>query len=150
MSPQQRVYCYRCRRQLTPKAFNMESWKGLDFQICLYCVSDLEGMGIVITAANAVENEALIQALLMEREGGEREVDTPAGYVDLLTDEFIIEVKHVKNWKDGAKVLFFVPYFGDRKPRIHLFGGYHPDSRQFIEQACERLGIVVTWERDPY
>jgi hypothetical protein len=64
----------------------------------------------------------MIQTILQEREGGEREVESPVGFVDLLRDDYIIEVNHVKAWNDGAKVLLYAPYFGNRKPHVHLFG----------------------------
>ena len=48
---------------------------------------------IMITSATALENEAMIQFILWEREGGEREVETPFGFVDLLTDQEVIEIK---------------------------------------------------------
>lgn len=103
-----------------------------------------------MTVTTALEDEAMIQTILQEREGGEREVESPVGYVDLLTDEYVIEVKHVKAWKDAAKVLLFTPYFPTRKPRVHLFGGYTKEFRTLVESAFERLGVITTWEREPY
>jgi hypothetical protein len=96
------------------------------------------------------DTERQIQQLLQEREGGQAEVETPAGLVDLVTDEYIIEIKHIIDWTDGLKVLLFTPYLPGRKPRIHLFGGYTKDVRTFIEQSLERLGVVTTWEQEPY
>ncbi|EGJ32334.1 MULTISPECIES: hypothetical protein [Moorena] len=96
------------------------------------------------------EDERMIQAILQEREGGEREVESPVGYVDLLTDDYVIEVKHVKVWKDGTKVLLYAPYFPGRKPRVHLFGGYSKDFRTLVENSFETLGITTTWEREPF
>lgn len=96
------------------------------------------------------DTERQIQKRLQEREGGQTEVEAPTGLVDLVTDEYIIEIKHIIDWKDGLKVLLFTPYLPNRKPRIHLFGGYTKDVRTFIEQALERLGIVATWEQEPY
>lgn len=98
----------------------------------------------------AFDTEIQIQKALQSREGGEREVDTPAGLVDLVTDEWIIEIKHIIDWKDGLKVLLFTPYLPGRKPRLHLFGGYTKEVRSFIEQALERLGIIATFEQEPY
>ena len=103
-----------------------------------------------MTPAIALEDELMIQAILQEREGGEREVESPVGFVDLLTDEYAIEVKHVKVWKDGAKVLLYAPFFEGRKPRVHLFGGYSKAFRTLVESSFDRLGITTTWEREPY
>lgn len=150
MSPQARVYCYRCRRSLSPKAFNRKRWERLPFQVCETCVNQLRSQGLTMTPTTALEDERMIQAILQEREGGEREVESPVGYVDLLTDEYVIEVKHVKVWKDGTKVLLYAPYFPGRKPRVHLFGGYSKDFRTLVENSFEKLGITTTWEREPF
>lgn len=78
-----------------------------------------------------LKDESMIQTILQEREGGDREVETPVGYVDLLTDPYMIEVKHVKVWKEGAQVLLYAAYFPNRQPRVHLFGGYTQDFRHW-------------------
>ncbi len=104
----------------------------------------------MVTSNITIESEAVVQVALQSREGGEREVETPVGYVDLVTDTEVIEIKHVSNWKDGAKILLYAPYLGERQPRIHLFGGYTKDFRQLVEQSFSRLSVRVTWEREPY
>jgi hypothetical protein len=96
------------------------------------------------------ESESMVQVIMQEREVGEREVETPAGAIDLLTDDEVIEIKHVRNWKDATKVLVYQTYFPNRKPRVHLFGGYSPQTRATVEEAFGKLGITVTWERDPF
>jgi hypothetical protein len=104
----------------------------------------------MVTSQITIETESAIQLLLQEREGGETEVETPAGLVDLLTDEYVTEIKHVKAWKEGTKVLVYQHYFPDRKPRIHLFGGYNQRFREMVEEILNTLAVTVTWERDPY
>ena len=150
MSPQTRVYCYYCRRSLSPRAFDLDRWEGLTFQVCESCVTDLRNQGTMVTPEITIENETMIQTILQKREGGEREVETPAGFVDLLTDEYVIEIKHVKDWKDGAKVLIYAIHFPGRKPRVHLFGGYSSNFRSLVDETFKQLSITVTWERDPY
>ncbi len=92
----------------------------------------------------------MVQIALQSREGGEREVETPTGFIDLVTDEYVIEIKHVKDWKDGAKVLIYALNFPNRKPRVHLFGGYSQSFRALVEDTLNQLNTAVTWERDPY
>jgi hypothetical protein len=103
-----------------------------------------------MTLSTALENEQMIQAILQEAEGGDREVESPVGNVDLLTDEYVIEVKHVKAWKDAAKVLIYAQFFPGKKPRVHLFGGYTRDFRETVERTYGELGVTVTWEREPF
>lgn len=104
----------------------------------------------MLTVENAIAGENAIQILLQQREGGEREVETPGGRVDLVTDEYVIEIKHISRWIEGAKVLVYAKHFPTKKPRIHLFGGYTQSTRQLVEQELSPLGIVVTWEQEPF
>jgi hypothetical protein len=109
-----------------------------------------EIQGETMESATKPESETMIQMIMQEREGGDREVETPAGAIDLLTDTEVIEIKHVHNWKDATKVLVYHTYFPDRKPRIHLFGGYSKQTKVTVEEAFTKLGIFVTWERNPF
>jgi len=104
----------------------------------------------MVTSQITVETESVIKLILQEREGGETEVETPAGLVDLLTDSEVIEIKHVKNWKEGTKVLVYAHYFSDRKPRVHLFGGYNQSFKTMVEEVFNALNIATSWEREPY
>jgi hypothetical protein len=103
----------------------------------------------MLTSEVVIESERMIQVALQSREGGEREVETPAGFVDLLTDEYVIEVKHVSDWKDAAKVVLLAQYFNGKKPRVHLFGSYAADFRALVEKCYAGVNILVTWEREP-
>lgn len=104
----------------------------------------------MVTSEIVIESERMIQLSLQSREGGEREVETPVGFIDLVTDEYVIEIKHVTDWKDGAKVLFYAHYFESKKPRVHLFGGYIRDFKEQVEKSYQSIGVAVTWERDPF
>jgi hypothetical protein len=96
-----------------------------------------------------METELKFQRILQEREGGETEVATPVGFVNLVTDAHVIEIKHVTDWQDGAKVLLYASYFPSRKPRVHLVGAYVQDVRTLVERSLNQLGILTTWEREP-
>jgi hypothetical protein len=102
-----------------------------------------------MTTPTVFDTEIRVQKALQEREGGETEVETPLGYIDLLTSSHVVEIKHVIDWKDGLKVLLLAKYFPDRKPRIHLFGSYATATRALVEQALGELGIETSWEQDP-
>ena len=97
-----------------------------------------------------IDTEVKVQKSLQEREGGRTEVETPIGFVDLVTEEHAIEIKHVTNWKDGLKILAYNIYLSDRKPRIHLFGSYTDAFRKLVEATLKKLKIMVTWEEEPY
>lgn len=93
--------------------------------------------------------EKEIQKRLQNRIGGHREVPTTGGYIDLLTDDEIIEVKTVKKWKDGVgQLMVYSGYFPSRKLRLHLFGKCHRSYESCIISNCTRLGIEVSFEGD--
>jgi len=80
--------------------------------------------------------------------GGQSEVVTSAGRIDLLTDTQIIEVKRVDEWKSAlGQVLAYSAFFPSHQKCIHLFGTASalkklPD----IESACLAFGVAVTGE----
>ena len=79
MSPQKRLYCSSCRRSLSPRAYSLERWEQLDYQICGQicgdCMAKTERQGSM-AVPTAFDTEIKIQRALQEREGG-REKWTP-------------------------------------------------------------------------
>jgi hypothetical protein len=146
MTPQQRLYCYVCRRSLSVNSFDSTQSESSKVRICQICIKRLQEKGTMVTSEVVIETERMIQLALQGREGGQREVETPAGLVDVVTDEYAIEIKHVSNWKDGAKVLFYNQFLKGKKPRVHFFGGYSSASKDLIEQCYSAVGVAVTWE----
>lgn len=104
----------------------------------------------MVTSEIVIETEQIIQVTLQSREGGEREVETSVGFIDLVTNDHAIEIKHVTDWKDGAKVLLYSQFLKSKKPRVHLFGGYTSEFRQMVERCYSALDVLVTWEREPF
>jgi hypothetical protein len=104
----------------------------------------------MVTSDIIIESEQMVQVALQSREGGEREVETPVGLIDLVTDEYAIEIKHVTDWKDGAKVLLYGQFLKSKKPRVHLFGGYASEFREMVERCYSAIGVAVTWERESF
>lgn len=91
--------------------------------------------------------EQEVQAKLFLEVGGNREVLTLAGKIDILTSTQVIEVKRVKKWVHGVgQVLVYGTYYPSHERRIHLFGETQASMITFIEAHCAKLGIVVTWE----
>jgi len=99
------------------------------------------------TGIRASTKEAIIQVRLHGELGGRMEVTTPSGQIDLLTDEFLIEVKNISEWKRGVgQVVVYSVYYPDHKKRIHLFGQVHSRTLAHIEGVCSQLDIAVTAE----
>ena len=79
--------------------------------------------------------------------GGQREIQTLAGNIDVLTFDEIIEVKDVSMWKHAlGQVLVYGYYYPSHKKRIHLYGETQESFLKMIESHCERFRVRVTWE----
>jgi hypothetical protein len=93
-------------------------------------------------------NERDVSQALAEQENGKCEVKTPVGYIDVLTDKYVYEVKIAKRWKEAVgQVLTYKAYYPNHKPRLYLYG--KPSiTKKTIEEQCRTLGIVVVWHRD--
>lgn len=90
--------------------------------------------------------EEQVQYSLWQRLGGQLEVSCDAGRIDLLTEEEVIEVKHIQNWKSAlGQVLSYAHYFPTHRPRIHLFGEENPADLSKIKQVCTSHDIKVTY-----
>jgi hypothetical protein len=76
---------------------------------------------------------------------GQREVATPAGYIDILTEYEVIETKQSSAWKSAiGQVLVYREYYPEHAARIHLFGDC-ACPRELVERHGQLLGIDVTW-----
>lgn len=90
-----------------------------------------------------------IAQALAEREGGECEVRTPAGNIDVLTPKYLYEVKVAHQWKAAlGQVLAYAQAYPDRKPRLYLFGELGGMTRKAVEEHCRAAGVGVVWHRD--
>lgn len=79
--------------------------------------------------------------------GGQVEVLTPAGKIDLLTSTHLIEVKRSISWKAAlGQVLSYGCFYPSHILRIHLIGSAHSKSKEEIENVCRKFNVEVTWE----
>ena len=95
---------------------------------------------------NLINNikELEIQKKLQQELGGEIEVQTDVGFIDLLTNTEIIEIKNGNNWKHAVgQILMYSLEYPNHIKRIHLFDIYKSKS---IEEKCEKYGIKVTYD----
>lgn len=89
--------------------------------------------------------EKAIRDQLMSVLGGQPEVSTPVGRIDLLTNSEIIEVKNVADWKSAmGQVLAYASFYPQHIKRIHLFGSVAPSANALA--ICSQQSIVVTFE----
>jgi hypothetical protein len=79
--------------------------------------------------------------------GGLREVQTPAGRIDLLTETEVLEVKNVRAWKAAmGQVLAYSGFYPEHRKRLHLFGKKGEMVTSIAVTICAELGIIVTFE----
>lgn len=92
-------------------------------------------------------NEKTCQTRLALQLNGQTEVVTLAGNIDILTQEEIIEVKSIKNWKCAlGQVLIYGQFYPSHVKRIHLFGETQESYLQMIIEMVSKFDVVVTWE----
>ncbi len=94
-----------------------------------------------------IKSEAWYQSRLAQKLGGQTEVSTPDGRIDILTWNEVIEVKTVKQWKQAmGQVLIYGHHYPFHRKRVHLYGAVLPEQLERIRQQCESHGVSVTWE----
>ena len=80
----------------------------------------------------------------------ELEVETPVGFIDVLTDTEVIEIKRAHKWKHAVgQVICYGNYYPDLQKRIHLFGIDVDDPMLMsVREVCQKNNIRVTIETD--
>lgn len=74
------------------------------------------------------------------------EVRTPAGVVDLVSDDYqmIAEIKRVANWKHAlGQILVYSYYFPGKTPFIILFGEADDKYMDMVREHASRLLVAV-------
>lgn len=102
-----------------------------------------------LAAPQTKTEEKLVQARLCAALGGYREVPHSVGFIDLLTDIELIEVKEVRRWMQGVgQLLVYGQDYPRHQKRLHLFGVASPSKQGIIKSYCIPLKIQVTWEEN--
>jgi len=104
--------------------------------------------GIQIRKIDKDNLEFQIRNRLHKQIGGLKEVSTPAGRIDLLTDTEIIEIKRVSDWKAAlGQILVYSAYYPEHQKRLHLFGNSKElEKLTDIESACLTFNVCITGE----
>lgn len=89
--------------------------------------------------------EKEIQLRLARQHNGKIEVKTPSGRIDVLTEEYIIEVKEAGGWKGGiGQLMSYGHFYPDRKKKLCLFG--ECSDLETVRNVCKPLDIEVELE----
>ena len=90
-----------------------------------------------------------LSRILAAREGGECEVKTPVGYIDVLTPKVLYEVKEVGGWKGAlGQVLAYGHYYPNHKLKLYLYGEASTKQKLLIKEHCTERGIGLAWHRE--
>ncbi|CAN0547912.1 unnamed protein product [Ectocarpus sp. 12 AP-2014] len=94
--------------------------------------------------------ESSVRDALASLIGGEREVETPSGFIDMPSDA-VIEVKYNNRWKHGlGQVLAYQSHYPRLARRLHLFACIgDKDTDNYFEMAksvCYAQAVKATFE----
>ena len=93
---------------------------------------------------NNLNKEKEIQTKLNEELGGEIEIKTEFGFIDILTEDELIEIKIGHDWKCGiGQLLAYGEYYKDHVKRLHLFDFKYDEK---IAKICEKYNIKLSYE----
>jgi hypothetical protein len=103
-----------------------------------------------LTADENATPESIIRDALAQELDGETEVSCTHGYIDVLTSDELIEVKHVSRYTHAfGQILAYSKSFPTKKLRIHLFGTAEELKPELIDRCkalCDEYKINVTHE----
>jgi Holliday junction resolvase RusA-like endonuclease len=94
------------------------------------------------------QGESWYRDKLAKSLGGQTEVQTVDGRIDILTATEIIEVKTTHNWKHAlGQILVYGKHYPYHQKRIHLYGNISEDSLQKAILICRSHNVLVTREK---
>lgn len=101
---------------------------------------------------DALSNLKPRKSILIEKEiqnrlhielNAQMEVETPVGFVDLVTEEKIIEIKEISRWKHAVGQILSYGVFVKKSKCIYLFGEADAIDVNNIYKVCNELNIEV-------
>jgi hypothetical protein len=91
-------------------------------------------------------SEKDIQVKVHQMFGGVREVNTPVGFIDVLTDTQLIEVKSAETWKHSVgQLLSYSKFYPNHEMVMYLFGKF-PRNLNECASICKQHGIKLMYE----
>jgi len=103
-----------------------------------------ENLNNIIPDGKHDDIEKQIQLRLQKKLNGKIEVKTEDGFIDLLTDTELIEIKIGEKWKHGVgQLIIYSHYYPKHKKRLHLFS---MEKNDHINNMCNSNDILVTYE----
>lgn len=89
--------------------------------------------------------ERNVQIALHAKIGGLREVQCKHGFIDILTNDVVIEVKTARDWKHAVgQVTIYGQFFTTHSKAIALYDS-EGINREEVELSCQQENISVMW-----
>jgi hypothetical protein len=119
-------------------------WKDIKKENSLKFQSVIESID---DSYNTNQREKEVVAFLLENTiNASVEVKTEYGYIDILTEFEIIEVKLASKWKHAiGQIIVYSQEYPEHKKRIHLFDVDTSICIKSIKKVCDSLGIILTF-----
>lgn len=93
-----------------------------------------------------IGEERVYQCLAQQKYGGQLEVTTPVGRIDLLTETEIYEFKRYKNWKEAVgQLMSYGQSYPNHNKVMMLFDKTDPSNDAEILEVCDALNIEVQY-----
>ena len=90
--------------------------------------------------------EGKIRDKLCNELKGQTEVKTPQGFIDVLTDKYVIEVKHISEWKHAlGQILAYGISYPNHQKVIHLYGDIADED--IIRDVCRKYDVTAMFEK---
>ena len=101
-----------------------------------------------VKKSNKKRNESYYRDKLAKSLDGQTEVKVPFGRIDILTNNQIIEVKHIKKWNAAVgQIIIYGSHYPHHQKRIHLFGVENNSHKiSMIQEQCRAQNIIITFE----
>lgn len=92
----------------------------------------------------SLQKEKEIQSILKKKFHGKIEVQTDNGFIDLLTKNKIIEIKHSSEWKSAlGQILAYSLYYPDKEKVIYLFDVNENCNLKNIKKTCKIYDVKI-------
>ena len=98
----------------------------------------------VLTPSFNQQKESEIRNKLKIELNAKIEVKTDSGYIDLLSDKLIIELKEFSQWKGAlGQILSYGIFYPNHQKQIYLFGEIQKDKINLIKQIYSKYDVML-------
>ncbi|CAM9491265.1 unnamed protein product, partial [Ectocarpus sp. 12 AP-2014] len=128
---------------------NNMAWRSIDGEVIQRAL--IEPIEYYEEVISSRVKERSVRDALSLLVGGKTEQETPVGFIDVLSDTEVIEVKHYTLWKHGlGQMLSYQLHHPHLAKRLHLFAQVgDKDTDKYLEKAksaCDPFAVKVTFE----